>query len=95
MGVSAAPADPLHSTGSNGIYRSINGGVTWAPINNGLGAVRARGFQIFPAATQGAHLYAATEDGLWEALSAGSCRAPAPRWRQVTQDGLIEPGAAT
>ncbi|HYI19717.1 MAG TPA: hypothetical protein VD836_13475 [Solirubrobacteraceae bacterium] len=81
------------STGSNGIYRSLNGGVTWAPINDGLGAVRARGFQIFPAA-QGAHLYAATEDGLWEALQANSFIAPAPRWRAVTQDGLIEPGAS-
>ena len=81
------------STGSNGIYRSLNGGITWAAINDGLGAVRARGFQIFPA-MQGAHLYAATEDGLWEALQANSLIAPAPRWRAVTQDGLVEPGAS-
>jgi photosystem II stability/assembly factor-like uncharacterized protein len=81
------------STGSNGIYRSLNAGLTWSPINAGLGAVRARGFQVFTA-TQGAHLYAATEDGLWEALHANSFIAPAPRWRQVTQDGLIEPGAS-
>ena len=56
------------STGSNGIYRSLNAGLTWSPINYGLVAVRARGFQIFTA-TQGAHLYAATENGLWEALT--------------------------
>ena len=65
------------STGSNGIYRSINAGLTWAPINNGLGAVRARGLQIFTAA-QGAHLYAATEEGLWEALSTNSVAPPPP-----------------
>ena len=85
MGVSATrPQILFTSTGSNGIYRSINAGLTWAPINNGLGAVRARGLQIFTAA-QGAHLYAATENGLWEALrrelgrpaaAAGGTRSP-------------------
>src|SRR5829696_1173150 len=86
------PENPLilfTSTGSNGIYRSLNGGLTWAPINDGLTAVRARGFQIFTA-NAGAHLYAATENGLWEALHANSLVAPAPRWRQVTQEGLTD-----
>ena len=77
------------STGSNGIYRSLNGGLTWAPINTGLGAVRARGFQIFTAA-QGAHLYAATEEGLWEALQANSLAPTQPNWHHVTEEGLIE-----
>jgi photosystem II stability/assembly factor-like uncharacterized protein len=77
------------STGSNGIYRSINAGLTWAPINSGLGAVRARGLQIFTAA-QGAHLYAATEEGLWQALSLNSVAPPPPRWHKVTEDGLHE-----
>ncbi|MCU0312943.1 MAG: glycoside hydrolase [Solirubrobacteraceae bacterium] len=75
------------STGSNGIYRSVTGGLTWSAINDGLGAVRARGLQIFTAA-QGAHLYAATEEGLWQALNGNSVNPPAPRWRAVTQAGL-------
>jgi hypothetical protein len=49
--------------------------------------------QIFTAA-QGAHLYAATENGLWEALNDNSLAAPAPNWHQVTQEGLIEPSAS-
>jgi len=77
------------STGSNGIYRSINGGLTWAPINDGLGAVRARGFQIFTAA-QGAHLYAATEEGLWHALQGHGVAPPPVEWDPVTQEGLHE-----
>jgi hypothetical protein len=80
------------STGSNGIYRTINGGITWHEINDGLGAVRARGFQIFTA-SEGAHLYAATEEGLWEALNTHSTVPPAPKWKAVTQEGLIEPQA--
>ncbi len=80
------------STASNGIYRSINGGITYAAINDGLGAVRARGFQIVTA-REGAHLSAATEDGLWEALQTHAVVPPPPRWREVTKDGLIEPRA--
>jgi hypothetical protein len=76
------------STASNGIYRSLNGGITYSAINDGLGAVRARGFQIFTARA-GAHLYAATEDGLWEALQTHAVVPPAPSWRAVTQEGLI------
>jgi hypothetical protein len=81
------------STASNGVYRSLNAGLTWAPINDGLGAVRARGLQVFTAAG-GAHLYAATENGLWEALDQNAVAPPPPRWHQVTQEGLIEPGAS-
>jgi photosystem II stability/assembly factor-like uncharacterized protein len=75
------------STGSNGVYRSLNAGVTWAAVNDGLGAVRARGFQILTA-SQGAHLYAATEEGLWHALTSNSPVPPPPRWRAVTAQGL-------
>lgn len=81
------------ATGSNGIYRSLNAGLTWAPVNDGLGAVRARGFQVLTS-VQGAHLYAATEDGLWHALDRNAVAPPPPRWSAVTQDGLIEPGAS-
>ena len=81
------------STGSNGIYRSLNAGVTWSPVNDGLGAVRARGFQIFTASA-GAHLYAATENGVWHALTANSLVPPPFKWRQVTNQGLIEPMAS-
>lgn len=85
------------STGSNGVYRSITGGLTWSEINDGLGAVRARGLQISPS-TNGAHLYAATEDGLWEGTQTGATKAgswipDAPKWHQVTQSGLITPGS--
>lgn len=75
------------STGSNGIYRSVNAGLTWSEINDGLGAVRARGMQIFPAA-QGAHVYAATENGLWESLTSNAVNPPAPKWHNVTDTGL-------
>jgi hypothetical protein len=75
------------STNSNGVYRSVNGGATWSAVNDGFGAVRARGFQIF-ADVPGAHLYAATENGLWEALNLHTTPSPAPRWNQVTQQGL-------
>jgi hypothetical protein len=81
------------STASNGIYRSLNAGLTWAPVNDGLGAVRARGFQVFTSA-QGAHLYAATENGLWHALDQNAAAPPPPRWSEVTQEGLIEPGVS-
>jgi hypothetical protein len=86
----AYPQRPLTlftSTGSNGIYRSVNGGVTWAEINDGLGAVRARGMQIFTS-SQGAHVYAATENGLWESLTSNSANPPPPRWHNVTDTGL-------
>jgi len=87
------PSQLFTSTDANGVYRSLNAGLTWAPINTGLGTVRARGLQIFPgSSTQGVHLYAATEDGLWEALSLGSAAPPAPRWHEVTRDGLLGPG---
>lgn len=75
------------STGSNGIYRSVNAGLTWSEINTGLGAVRARGMQIFTAA-QGAHVYAATENGLWESLTENSVNPPPPNWHKVTETGL-------
>ena len=83
------------STGSAGIYRSLNAGVTWAPINDGLLASRARGFAIFPG-EKGVHLYAATENALWQALQSyqespvpgGTPETPAPRWRPVTTAGL-------
>jgi hypothetical protein len=75
------------STNSNGVYRSVNGGATWSAVNDGFGAVRARGFQIF-ADVPGAHLYAATENGLWEALNLHTTPSPAPRWNQVSQQGL-------
>ena len=77
------------STGSDGVYRSINAGITWSAINNGLGAVRARGLQIFTAA-QGAHVYAATEEGLWESLTSNSPNPPPPNWHKVTEEGLHE-----
>lgn len=82
------------ATGSNGIYRSINGGLTWSPINDGLGAVRARGFQVFTGA-DGAHLYAATENGLWHALHTNDVIPPVakPKWRKVTDQGLITQGS--
>ena len=57
--------------------------------------MRARGFQIFTA-SEGAHLYAATEEGLWHAprrTRSGVTVPPPPRWGAVTQDGLIEPQA--
>ena len=81
------------STGSHGIYRSINGGITWSAVNDGLGAVRARGFQIFTGANA-AHLYAATENGVWGALSRHAVIPPEPKWRQITTEGLVEPGAS-
>ena len=75
------------STGSNGIYRSVNAGLTWTEINDGLGAVRARGMQIFPSPS-GAHVYAATENGLWESLTSNSVLPPPPVWHDVTDTGL-------
>ena len=70
------------STGSNGIYRSIN-----ARLDLGADQQRPRcrarpRVPDLHGATQGAHLYAATEDGLWEALSANSV---APAAAQVAQ----------
>jgi len=75
------------STGSNGIYRSVNAGITWSEINNGLLAVRARGLQIFTA-SQGAHVYAATENALWESLTSNAVDPPPPNWHKVTTSGL-------
>lgn len=91
----ARPSQLFTSTDRGGVYRSLNGGLTWAPMNDGLGAVQARALQIVPgSSTQGVHVYAATEDGLWEAHSLGSASPPAPVWHEVTKDGLIVPGAA-
>ena len=43
--------------------------------------------QIFTAA-QGAHVYAATEEGLWQSLTENSVNPPPPNWHEVTQTGL-------
>lgn len=77
-------------TTASGVYRSINAGVTWSEINDGLGAVRARGLQIFTN-SQGAVLYAATENALWAGQTRGSTPPSEPKWRDVTTEGLIEP----
>ncbi len=76
------------STASNGVYRSWNAGITWSEINDGLGAVRARGLQVITSSA-GAHLYAGTENGVWEALQKGTVLPTAPKWHKVTDDGLI------
>jgi hypothetical protein len=78
------------STSSNGIYRSINAGLTWAPENGGLGASRARGFQVL-SGPGGAHLYAATENGLWDATTSSSPVPPPLEWHHVTSNGLVTP----
>lgn len=76
------------STASNGVYRSWNAGISWSEINDGLGAVRARGLQVFDSPA-GAHLYAGTENGVWEALQKGTVLPSAPKWHKVTDEGLI------
>lgn len=89
--VDASHPDLMYvSTAANGVYRSIDGGTTWSAINAGLGAVHARALQVLTAA-EGAHLYAATEDGLWEALESHAADPPAPVWHAVTQEGLFPP----
>lgn len=90
-----SPARPnilFASTASNGLYRSWNAGITWSEINDGLGAVRARGLQVITSSA-GAHLYAGTENGLWEALQKGTVLPSAPKWHKVTDDGLITQGS--
>ncbi len=76
------PQTLFTSTGSNGIYRSKNAGLTWSAINDNLGAVRARGMRIYTSGA-GAHVYAATENGLWQTFTTiGREPAPEPRVAQ-------------
>lgn len=84
----AKPNIMFASTASNGLYRSWNAGITWSEINDGLGAVRARGLQVITS-NAGAHLYAGTENGVWEALQKGTVLPSAPKWHKVTDNGLI------
>jgi hypothetical protein len=85
------------ATASDGLYRTINGGVTWeaiAPEHFAGGTIRA--VQEFTG-DKHTRLYTATQEGLWVATvpnvtlpgPVGGIQVPGPMtWRQVTQAGL-------
>lgn len=48
----------------DGVFRSLNGGLTWHPLNEGLGSLRVHGIAAANRGTS-AVVYAATEGGVW------------------------------
>jgi hypothetical protein len=85
------------ATASDGLYRTINGGITWQPLDpKDFDGGTIRGVQEFSGETQ-TRLYTATSNGLWVATvpnvtlpgPLGSIQVPGEvTWRPVTQAGL-------
>ena len=54
-----APVDVLYAaTETAGLFRSLDGGASWQPVNNGINVAQVNALAIDPQDTQ--HLYAAT-----------------------------------
>jgi hypothetical protein len=94
---SKVPTIYYAATASDGLYRTINGGVTWEPVDPEAftgGTIRA--VQEFSGDKE-TRLYTATQEGLWVATvpnvtfpsPVGGIQVPGPMtWRQVTEAGL-------
>lgn len=55
--------DPNYYSTDYGIYKSTNGGATWAPANSGMGSLMAVDLWMHPSNNQ--YLVAATNNGIW------------------------------
>ena len=75
----------LGSYGS-GIYRSIDGTLTWQQINNGLNTFEA--LVIYQILISGSNMYAATIDGIYKSTNSGA------NWVKKS-NGIIVGGGAT
>ena len=60
----------LYVTGSNGIAKSINGGSTWTPVNDGLSNLNVLGLAIDPTAP--ATLLVSTNSGVFKSTNGGT-----------------------
>lgn len=60
----------------DGVYRSLNGGLTWSSLNQGLGVRNIRGLAVAMDDATDVVLFAATTSGLWR--YGGQQRSPEP-----------------
>ncbi len=65
----------VYAAGRNGVYRSVDAGVSWNDISQGLGRRLIRGLQIDPSSPS--TLYAAVDgDGIFKSIDAGQSWSP-------------------
>ena len=76
------PATIYAGTAMDGIYKSINAGANWTPINNGLLSLSVHNIVINPTVTS--TIYAATSGGIYKSTDAGAT------W-SYSGAGLIDP----
>ena len=69
-----APATVYAGTAGTGVFKSINGGRSWAEMNAGLSTPYVNGLAIDPSTP--ARLYAATDGGVYEYLTAAEPMRP-------------------
>src|SRR5262249_43578578 len=69
---------------TDGVYRTVNAGVTRAPINQGYGGGIASGLTLYG----NNHIFVASNNGLWVTSSGDATGAKTPHWRHVDETGL-------
>jgi len=72
----ASPATIYLSTYGDGVFRSVDGGVTWSRVGQGLADPHIRSLALSP---DGKTLYAGTDHAVYQYTFCDSCQRPAPR----------------
>jgi hypothetical protein len=71
--------------GSDGVYKSLDGAVTWQPISSGLNSSQAK--DVYQLSVNGDVIYAATVDGIYKSTDTGE------NWAKKSNGITIGPGA--
>lgn len=72
-------------TGGNGVFRSVDAGVSWQTVNNGLNSQQAK--DTYELIGLGEALYVATTDGIYKSTNHGDT------WQKKSNGITIGPGA--
>ncbi|MEA2481791.1 MAG: hypothetical protein QOJ07_3713 [Thermoleophilaceae bacterium] len=79
------------ATPGDGVFRSINAGITWSEINgtgaHALGDLTVRALQQFNGVNE-TRLYAGTANGMYAGTTSNSAVPGPVTWRKVTNNGL-------